>query len=113
MTPIDKDVAQMTRKAIVQYAGVVQDFNPVHYDDEFAKQMGLPAIIAQGPLTLTLLLDAAVAAAGAGAVTGVKARLKAPVFPGDELHLKCDGTGAFSATVGGKEVASGSVSVKA
>lgn len=113
MNPIDKDLGQMTRKAIVQYAGVVQDFNPVHYDDEFAKKMGLPACIAQGPLTVTQLLDAVVAAVGAGNVTGIKARLKAPVFPGDQLHLKCDGAGAFSATAGGKEVASGSVSVKA
>jgi acyl dehydratase len=112
MKPIDDDVAQMTRRTIVRYAGAVQDFNPVHYDDEFAKKMGLPAIIAQGPLTVTLLLDAAVAAAGAGNVTGIKARLKAPVFPGDQLHLKCDAEGTFSASVGGKEVVSGSVSVK-
>jgi len=109
MTPLDKDVALVTRRMIVRYAGAVQDFNPMHYDDEFARKSGLPGIIAHGPLTFALVLDALVAVHGAEKIAGLRTRLKAPVFPGDRIHLKCDAEGNLSATVGEKEVLSGSL----
>lgn len=112
MTPIDQDIAKVSRRAIVQYAGIVQDFNPVHYDDEFARKSGLPGAIAQGPLTLTLVLDALVAKHGADNIAGIKARLKAPVVPADQLHLAVDAQGDLSARVEGKEVLSGTVQLK-
>ena len=112
MTPIDQDIATVSRRTIVQYAGIVQDFNPVHFDDEFARQSGLPGVIAQGPLTLTLVLDALVAQHGADNIAGIKARLKAPVVPGAQLHLAVDAQGNLSVQVGGKEVLSGSVKLK-
>lgn len=112
MQPIDQDIATVSRRAIVQYAGIVQDFNPVHYDDEFAKKSGLPGTIAQGPLTLTLVLDALVAQHGVDSIAGIKVRLKAPVVPQDQLHLDGDADGNISAKVGGKEVLAGSVQLK-
>lgn len=112
MTPIDQDIATVSRRTIVQYAGIVQDFNPVHFDDEFARQSGLPGVIAQGPLTLTLVLDALVALHGADNIAGIKTRLKAPVLPGAQLHLAVDAQGNLSAQVAGKEVLSGSVQLK-
>ncbi|MCY1167316.1 MaoC like domain protein [compost metagenome] len=112
MTPIDQDIAKVSRRAIVQYAGIVQDFNPVHYDDEFARKSGLPGAIAQGPLTLTLVLDALVAKHGADNIAGIKTRLKAPVVPADQLHLAVDAQGNLSARVEGKEVLSGTVQLK-
>jgi acyl dehydratase len=112
MKAIDQDAAAVSRRAIVQYAGVVQDFNPVHYDDEFARKAGLPGVIAQGPLTVTLVLDALVALHGAQNIAGIKARLKAPVVPGDQLHLKSDEQGALSVSVGGREVLAGTVLLK-
>lgn len=112
MQAIDKDIATVSRRAIVQYAGIVQDFNPVHYDDEFARKSGLPGAIAQGPLTLTLVLDALVAQHGVDNITGITVRLKAPVVPQDQLHLSGDAEGNISAKVAGKEVLSGSVRLK-
>jgi acyl dehydratase len=100
MKAIDQDAATVTRRAIVQYAGVVQDFNPVHYDDEFARKAGLP------------VLDALVGLYGAQNIAGVKARLKAPVVPGDRLHLKSDEQGALSVSVGSREVLAGTVLLK-
>lgn len=111
MKTIDKDIARVTRRAIVQYSGVVQDFNPVHYDDEFARKAGLPGVIAQGPLTLALVLDALVAEHGAGKLRSIKARLKAPVVPGSQLHLTCDAEGNLSAQVDGREVLGGTVTL--
>ncbi|MGH8831980.1 MAG: MaoC family dehydratase [Polaromonas sp.] len=112
MKPIDQDIAKVSRRAIVQYAGIVQDFNPVHYDDEFARKSGLPGAIAQGPLTLTLVLDALVAKHGADNIASIKVRLKAPVVPADQLHLTSDAEGNLSASVAGKEVLSGTVQLK-
>lgn len=112
MTPIDQDIARVSRRAIVQYAGIVQDFNPVHYDDEFARQSGLPGAIAQGPLTLTLVLDALVAQHGADNIASITVRLKAPVLPSDQLHLASDAQGKLSARVAEREVLSGTVQLK-
>jgi acyl dehydratase len=112
MTPLKQDIAKVTRRAIVQYSGVVQDFNPVHYDDEFARKSGLPGAIAQGPLTLTLVLDALVAQFGADQIASLGVRLKAPVLPGDQLQLVSDEEGRLSAQVGGREVLSGTVKLK-
>lgn len=75
----------MDRVQIARYAGAVGDFNPVHVDDEFARAAGLPSVIAHGPLTVTLALDAVVEQLGPDALRSAKARLAAPVFPGDEL----------------------------
>jgi acyl dehydratase len=77
----------VTRVQIARYAGAVGDFNPVHVDDEFARASGLPSVIAHGPLTVTLALDAVVEQLGPEALRSAKARLSAPVFPGDELTV--------------------------
>jgi hypothetical protein len=112
MKTIDIAVATVTRRMIVQYSGVVQDFNPVHYDDEFAKKAGLPSAIAQGPLTVTLLLDALLAQHGTDAIGKLSVRLKTPVFPGDQVHVTCDEQGKLSAKVGDREVLSGNLTLK-
>lgn len=77
----------LNRVQIARYAGAVGDFNPVHVDDEFARAAGLPSVIAHGPLTVTLALDAVVEQLGPDALRSAKARLSAPVFPGDELAV--------------------------
>jgi acyl dehydratase len=78
----------VTRVQIARYAGTVGDFNPVHIDDEFARAAGLPSVIAHGPLIVALALDAVVEQVGAGALRSARARLSAPVFPGDELTVE-------------------------
>lgn len=112
MKTVDRATPPVTRKMMVQFAGAVQDFNPVHYDDEFAKKLGLPGAIAQGPLTVLLALDALVAAHGATAIASLQARLKAPVVPGDALQLRCDEAGQLSMRAGEREVLAGSVTLQ-
>jgi acyl dehydratase len=89
----------VTRVQIARYAGAVGDFNPMHLDDDFARAAGLPSVIAHGPLTLALVLDAIVAQVGTGAVASFDARLRAPVFPGDTLTVvpTDDGVAAHNA----------------
>ncbi|WP_058233742.1 MaoC family dehydratase [Devriesea agamarum] len=51
----------ISRADLVRYAGASGDFNPIHYNDAFAQDVGLPGVIAHGMLTMgraiTLVLD--------------------------------------------------------
>src|SRR5215510_15403215 len=47
-------VISLTRQDLVNYAGVSGDLNPIHWDDDIAKQVGLDTAIAHGMLTMGL-----------------------------------------------------------
>jgi acyl dehydratase len=47
-----------------RYAGASGDFNPIHIDPEFAKQVGLPQNILHGLYSMALVARANVGAAG-------------------------------------------------
>ena len=99
----------MGKEQFVRYAGVVGDFNPVHYDLDFAKRLNLPAVISQGPLTFTLALDAVAAETGLDGMSGFKARITAPVFPDTEMTIACDAEGTVTASDGEKTYLEGVV----
>nr|WP_235857252.1 MaoC/PaaZ C-terminal domain-containing protein [Occultella glacieicola] len=40
------------RAALVRYAGAGGDFNPIHWNEAFAREVGLPGVIAHGMLTM-------------------------------------------------------------
>ncbi|MDH6136527.1 acyl dehydratase [Kitasatospora sp. MAA4] len=42
----------VTRAALVQYAGASGDFNPIHWNEKFALEVGLPDVIAHGMFTM-------------------------------------------------------------
>ena len=48
----------------VRYAGASGDFNPIHIDDEFAKQVGLPGRILHGLWSMAQVARALTEAAG-------------------------------------------------
>ena len=48
----------------VRYAGASGDFNPIHIDEEFAKQVGLPGRILHGLWTMAQVARAVTDAAG-------------------------------------------------
>jgi acyl dehydratase len=48
----------------VRYAGASGDFNPIHIDEEFAKQVGLPGRILHGLWTMAQVARAETEAAG-------------------------------------------------
>ena len=42
----------VTRATLVRYAGASGDFNPIHWNEKFAKEVGLPDVIAHGMFTM-------------------------------------------------------------
>jgi len=101
-------LAPLSLEQVVRFAGAVQDFNPVHYDPEFARNAGLPGVIAQGPLTYLVALDALITAGVASPRAGsFKVRLKAPVFPNTPLAISADEAGKVSVRAGDAEALAG------
>ena len=47
ITPL---VKQPTTRQLVMWAGAVGDYNPIHYDKDFAQSRGLPGVIVHGQL---------------------------------------------------------------
>ena len=42
----------VTRDTLVRYAGASGDFNPIHWNEKFAREVGLPDVIAHGMFTM-------------------------------------------------------------
>ena len=87
----------LTRADLVRYAGASGDFNPIHWNERFAREVGLPDVIAHGMLTMALGARLITTWAGEpGALVDYGARFTRPVVVPD------DGAGAtveFAATV--------------
>ncbi|MER0243665.1 MaoC family dehydratase [Streptomyces sp. 796.1] len=46
----------VTRETLVRYAGASGDFNPIHWNEKFAKEVGLPDVIAHGMFTMAVAI---------------------------------------------------------
>jgi acyl dehydratase len=66
------------RYVTVRYAGASGDFNPIHIDEEFALQVGLPGRILHGLWTMAQVARAATDAAGGdpGALRSLSAQFR-------------------------------------
>jgi acyl dehydratase len=42
----------ISRATLVRYAGASGDFNPIHWNEKFAREVGLPDVIAHGMFTM-------------------------------------------------------------
>ncbi|MEN2739796.1 MaoC family dehydratase [Microbacterium sp. X-17] len=70
----------LSRDALVRYAGASGDFNPIHYRDDVATSVGLPGVIAHGMLTMGLAVQPVVEWAGDPArVVDYQVRFTRPV----------------------------------
>lgn len=45
---------RVTRADLIRYAGASGDFNPIHWNQRLAREVGLPDVIAHGMLTMAL-----------------------------------------------------------
>ncbi|MBG6189262.1 acyl dehydratase [Arthrobacter sp. CAN_A212] len=49
---IGSATVEVTRQDLVKYAGASGDFNPIHWNADFAQGVGLPGVIAHGMFTM-------------------------------------------------------------
>ena len=75
-----------TKEQIAAYAEASGDRNPIHLDDDFARTVGLPGIIAHGMLQMGLMATvAADAAGGPDRLRRLSCRFAGMVVPGDTV----------------------------
>lgn len=79
---------------LVKYMGASGDFNMIHADDETARKIGLPGVIAQGMLSMGFLGQFIGQIAGNhGFVSRLQVRFVGIVLPGDVVTCRAKVTG--------------------
>ena len=87
-------VDDLTRTQIVQYAGASGDYNPLHTDEVFAKEVaGYPTVFAHGMLSMGMTGRLLTDWFGAGSLTHYGVRFVKQVWPGDVLRCTAVVTG--------------------
>ncbi|MGA7912133.1 MAG: MaoC/PaaZ C-terminal domain-containing protein [Candidatus Dormiibacterota bacterium] len=82
-----------TRDQIAAYAEASGDRNPIHLDEEFAKSVGLPGVIAHGLLQMGLMATVASAATGGPErLRRLYCRFAGMVEPGDTVTFAAETT---------------------
>ncbi|EWC63519.1 MaoC family protein [Actinokineospora spheciospongiae] len=74
---------RLTRADLVRYAGAALDHNPIHWNERFAKEVGLPDVIAHGMLTMGVA-GRVVTEARVGTLVSYSARFTRPVVVPDD-----------------------------
>jgi acyl dehydratase len=79
----------ITKDTLKAYGPAAGDPNPIHVDDEFAKNAGYPGVFAHGMLSMGYLGEFLHRAAGGGAgVRKFRARFAKLTWPGDVVTCK-------------------------
>ncbi len=74
-----------------KYSKASNDMNPIHLDDEVAKNAGLDGIVVHGMCTMSMAMQVIIEANLGGdssRLLSLGARFSAPVYPGDELVVE-------------------------
>jgi acyl dehydratase len=79
-------VDNLSRTQIVQYAGASGDYNPLHTDEVFTKEIGgYPTVFAHGMLSMGLTGTMLTTWVGDGRLKKFGVRFVSQVWPGDTL----------------------------
>ncbi|MGI3201926.1 MaoC family dehydratase [Streptomyces sp. GLT-R25] len=89
----------VTRATLVRYAGASGDFNPIHWNEKFAKEVGLPDVIAHGMFTMAEAVRVVTDWTGdPGAVVEYGVRFTKPVVvPNDDQGATIEVSGKVAA----------------
>ena len=84
-TELPEQTYRVTRADLVRYAGASGDFNPIHWNERVATEVGLPGVIAHGMYTMALAARAVTAWTGdPGALVEYQVRFGRPVVVPDD-----------------------------
>lgn len=79
-------VDNLSRTQLVQYAGASGDYNPLHSDEVFTKEVAkYPSVFAHGMLTMGMTGRMVTDLVGDGRLTAYGVRFTQQVWPGDTL----------------------------
>ena len=94
------------RATLVRYAGASGDFNPIHWNERFAKEVGLPDVIAHGMFTMAQAIRVVTDWTGdPGAVVEYGVRFTRPVVvPNDDDGAQVTVRGTVGAVLEGGRV---------
>ena len=82
------------REQIAAYAEASGDHNPIHLDDDFARSVGLPGVIAHGMLQMGIAATVAgEAAGGPDRLRRMSVRFAGLVVPGDTVTFTAEPAG--------------------
>ncbi|WP_371497626.1 MaoC family dehydratase [Kitasatospora sp. NBC_00374] len=97
---------KVTRATLVRYAGASGDFNPIHWNEKFAKEVGLPDVIAHGMFTMAEAVRVVTDWVGdPGAVVDYGVRFTRPVpVPNDEDGSVIEVSGKVAALLDDRRV---------
>lgn len=79
--------APITKVQLVRYAGASGDFNPLHTDDEAAREAGFHGVVAHGMLVMAFLAEAVTAWVPRTSFKRIKVRFKGVTRPGDVVTV--------------------------
>lgn len=93
-------VEDLKRTQIVMYAGASGDYNPVHTDEVFTKEVaGYPCVFAHGMLTMGMTGKMLTNYVGDGRLAEYGVRFTSQVFPGDTLDATATVVGVTNGIV--------------
>ncbi len=97
---------EVDRARLVRYAGASGDFNPIHWNERVAREVGLPGVIAHGMWTMGAAVTVVADWAGdPGAVVEYQVRFSRPVVvPDDDAGAEVTVRGRVGAVLDGGRV---------
>lgn len=82
-------VKRPTTRQLVIWAGASGDYNPIHYDQDFARGRGLPGVIVQGQLVGSFLGELVTAWMGdGGTLRKLSCSYKGMNYPGEAITCR-------------------------
>ena len=82
-------VKRPTTRQLVMWAGASGDYNPIHYDQDFARGRGLPGVIVQGQLVGSFLGELATGWMGEqGMLRKLSCSYKGMNYPNESITCK-------------------------
>jgi acyl dehydratase len=85
-THTERVIENLSRTQLVMYAGASGDYNPLHTDDKYTREVaGYPGVFAHGMLTMGLTGKMVTNYVGDGRLKKFGVRFTNQVWPGDSL----------------------------